>query len=430
MIKSIKILLIIVVLFLLNNLSVLAQNFEYRYEESSVISWNGINIIDARYLGTGNISFFLSPTFSGVINPSLISNKRSSSAGFTLAALSFDAFQYRGINEGVESSGKPLLDNYKNISSIAYAFKLNKIKANMGWYVSEILRFPSFTFKNKYSNTQYGYYKGIFSGNKNNFFLSFSFNLKKRLNIGLKFDYIYGQRNIILDVRSSYYYTINDKSVMVDKYTKNIETNNINQFIPTFGLSYNIKASLQLSLNFVYPLNGTVKRKISRVFANETQKINISNSYKASDSYYSPKRVSFGIKKDFYFKKTNEKSRTLTVALESETVFWSAYKYILFKQDMERDMNNSNTIAMGIEYGTHSRKKNMFYRVGFRLEPQPVKVIKTNLKVVSCGMGISLGKFSGDIGLAYWFGKCNEIKRNNIIVSTSFSYSLGGNNVN
>lgn len=409
---------------LLINLFVFSQNFEYRTEESPAISWNSINLFDARQLGTGDISFFSSRPFSGISNPALITT--CISTGFNLSAVIFDAFQYRGINEGVKTTTAPLLDIYGNISSLAGSFNLSIFKVNIGWYVSDILRFPSFNFRNEYSDNQYDYYKGVFSGQLNNFFSAISYDINKKLTLGLKLNYVSGTRNINLTDESSYNYPINGSTINVKKSTETVQTNKINQIKTTIGLSYKIKPDILLAFAFEYPFNNNVKRTIKRSFINETQNINFTNTANISDSYYSPKKLSLGIKKDFNIAyKNTHNYKKLSLAFETKLILWSDYKYILFGEEILRDMKNSFITGLGLEYGIYSKKKDLFFRAGFKLDPQPVNIISTVFKVLSSGFGIRYRRFSSDIGLAYWFAKSNGINRNNIIISSTISYRFG-----
>lgn len=411
-------------ILILSDQFIFPQNFEYRLEESSAISWNGINIFDARQLGAGDISFFASNSFKGISNPALILNKNESSLGLSFSAISFDSFQYKGINEGVKTSATPLTGSYYNLNSFAGSFKFSVFKINIGWFVSDILRFPSFEFRNEYNFDQYDYYKGVFSGKKNNFFSSVSFNINQNLRLGVKLDYISGKRDVTLTNHSSYYYTVNGNSLLIDKYTENIETNKISQLIPTIGLSYKIDPDLLLSIALVYPIQGNVKREIQRSFANNTLNINMTNIENVSDPYYSPKKMIFGIKKELYLK-SNKKIRKLSIAIESKLIFWSDYKYILFDENIDRQMKNSFVTGLGLELGIYSNKKDIFFRAGFKIDPQPLKSINTTLKVLSGGFGIRLGRLSGDIGTAYWFGNIGGIQRENLIICSTINYSFG-----
>lgn len=412
------------ILFIFMSLLVFSQNFEYRTEESPAISWNGINMFDARQLGTGDISFFSSQPFSGIFNPALIAT--GISTGFNLSAVIFDAFQYRGINEGVRTTTAPLLDIYGNISSLAGSFKLSIFKVNIGWYVSDILRFPSFNFRNEYSDNQYDYYKGVFSGQLNNFFSAISYDINNKLTLGLKFDYISGTRNINLTDESSYNYPINGSNINIKKSTETVQTNKINQIKTIIGFSYKIKSDVLLAFAFEYPFNNDVKRTIKRSFINETQNINFTNTENISDPYYSPKKLSLGIKKDFSIAKNSiDNYKKLSLAFENKLILWSDYKYILFGEEILRDMKNSFITGLGLEYGIYSKKKDLFFRTGFKLDPQPVNIISTVFKVLSGGFGIRYRRFSSDIGLSYWFAKSNGINRNNIIISSTISYRFG-----
>ncbi len=412
------------VFFILSNQFIFPQNFEYRLEESSAISWNGINIFDARQLAAGDVSFFATNSYKGVSNPALLSIKEISSLGISFSAISYDSFQYRGINDGVETSTAPLTGSYYNLNSFAGSFKLSVFKISVGWFISDILRFPSFEFRNEYNYDQYDYYKGVFSGKKNNFFSSISFNINKNLSLGIKLDYILGKRDAAITDHSSYYYTINGSSLLIDKFTKNIETNKISQLIPTIGISYKIDTDLLLSIAFVYPIQGSVKREIQRSFVNNTLNINMTNTENVSDPYYSPKKMLFGIKKELYLK-SNNKIRKLSIAIESKLIFWSDYKYIFFDENIDRDMKNSFVTGIGLELGIYSKKRDIFFRAGFKIDPQPLKSVNTTLKVISGGFGIRLGRFSGDIGTAYWFGNCSGIQRNNLIISSTINYTFG-----
>jgi len=412
------------ILILLLNTLVYSRKFEYRLEESSIISWNGIYLLDARYIGTGN-SFFLSDALSGSLNPSLINDNKKNSLGFNYSFVSYDSFQYNGINEGVKKFSSPLYENIFVPSSFAGKFSFKNLSVNLGWYISEILRFPSFEFKKEYASGQFDFYKGIFSGLKNNLFFSILFKVNRNMRIGLKLDYVFGFRDITTEVHSAYIYTINGNTELIDFYSKDYLINNISQIIPTIGANYKINKLSEFAFYISYPYKGKVKRTITSSFINTNQNIKILREDSLTDNYYSPLKINVGYKKIFNFLKINEKyKKKLIIAFEAQYLFWSDYKYIFFDEEMDRDMTNSYLFGFGAEYGKYSEKKDVFYRAGFKIDKQPVNIVNTVFKMFSLGYGIRIGKFSFDIGSSYWLGSSNGINRNNFILSLSVNYFL------
>jgi hypothetical protein len=88
---------------------------------------------------------------------------------------------------------------------------------------------------------------------------------------------------------------------------------------------------------------------------------------------------------------------------------------------MPRDMKNTMVLGFGLEYGSLSPKSDFFLRLGFSLDPQPLKEPETTLKVLTGGIGVRFGILAGDIGFAYYYGSPGGVNQDHLIFNGTLS---------
>jgi hypothetical protein len=209
------------VMMIIRSFDLLAQNFDYHLEESPAISWNGVQMFDARMMALGGISLMASESFA------------------------------------------------------AAAFKWGKT-----------------------------------------------------LDIGIKFDYIKGKRDVtVTDFEYRYFYEWIEQAYFAKTIIlKQQENHKYTLLVPTVGVRLRLSSRWAVGTTWEIPLNQKTR---------------------------SPKRF--------------------ILAAESEYTLWSGYKYIFFDEEMPGDMKNTLVLGLGLEYGSYSSKGDFFLRLGFSLDPQPLK---------------------------------------------------------
>ena len=82
-------------------------------------------------------------------------------------------------------------------------------------------------------------------------------------------------------------------------------------------------------------------------------------------------------------------------------------------------MRNTLVIALGGEYGSFTKKRDFFVRLGTRFDPQPIKDPNTLLLSFSGGVGFRLSWFAMDLGIAYFTASTGgEIQEHYMLNST------------
>ena len=135
------------VMMTFSSFELLAQQFDYHSEESPAISWNGVQMFDARMMAMGGISLMASEPFAAAVNPALISAHRQPMFGFSFNNLRQEAFQYWGVNQGVIVNEKPYADNHSAFNGITGTLRIKGIRFAAGWFLSNLLQFPSFKYE-------------------------------------------------------------------------------------------------------------------------------------------------------------------------------------------------------------------------------------------------------------------------------------------
>jgi len=412
-----------IVMMTISSFELRAQNFDYHLEESPAVSWNGVQMFDARMMALGGVSLMASEPFAAAINPALISPQPKLRLGVSFDKLRQEAFQYWGVNQGVIINEKPFAANHSNFNGLAASFGIKGIRVTAGWLLSNLLQYPSFKYEEAYDYGQRYYYEGLFSGTENTYFVAAAFKWGKALDIGIKFDYIRGKRDVtVTDFEFAYFYDFIEDTYYGRTITiKQNENHKYNLPVPTVGVRLRLSPGWMVGAALVYPLKGTVKRTVARSWQNYQDNINIVLRQESSDTRYSPAKIYLGTTWEIPINPGSRSPKRFILAAESKYTLWSAYKYIFFDEEMPRDMKNTLVLGLGLEYGSYSSKGDFFLRLGFSLDPQPLKEPETTLKVLTGGIGVRFWILSGDIGLAYYYGSPGGVKQDHLVFNSTLS---------
>jgi hypothetical protein len=389
-------------------LTVWGQYYDYHRDESPAVSWNGKVLFDARMMGAGGISFMASDAFAASINPALIPDEKGFHMGTSFVMLRHEAFQFRGINEGIITDpGNHAEQNYR-LSGFALSYAFKGLRFAAGWYTANLLELPSVD----YDFDTWGY-RADYPGVENTFFAAAAFSLGRSVNVGLKLDYISAKRDAdITETWKTYPVTMLHR-----------ETHVMNCLVPSIGMTIDVSPKWRVGGVFVYPLKGTADRTLDRIFESDFERIEIT-APGSSDDFHRPTRFYLGAAFTPVGGSDDPGNKRLTIAAEVLYMFWSDYEYIFFSETMPRDMRNTAVLALGMEYGIFHTKRDYFFRVGYRLDPQPVKEPLTTLRWLTGGFGFRWGKVSADFGLFYCFGSAEGISQNHLAVNSTLQVAF------
>lgn len=405
---------------------IFAQHFDYRLEEAPVVSWNSLPLFDARLMALGGISLTASGPFTAALNPALIPSPEKVLLGISFGGLYHEAFQYWGVNQGVKTKAAPLSNRDFLLSGLAVAFKTGDIRLSTGWYLSALREFPSFTFRQEYEYDQYDAYSGNFSGRESTFFAAAALKLTRNLDIGLKLAYISGQRQVDMIDFSRYYYLIDNEWQIRDLALRQHETHERSSIAVSLGAALKISPHWTVGAAFVYPFQGKVKRTVTRIFDNQTDQFDITDRQTGTDTLYQPAEAVLGTTINIPLSTNAPTRKQLLLGAEAAYTSWSGYKYVFFGDTLPRDMRDTVALALGAEYGSLSANRDLFFRLGFRLDPQPLREPATTLKALTAGLGLRLGSIGADVGAAYYSGSANGVRQNHFSLNTTLHIRLTG----
>lgn len=415
-----------VLILLFPTFSLKGQKYDYRLEESPVISWNGITLFDARMLSLGGVSIAALDNNNGIINPAVLPGKEGFTFGGSYSYLKYQSFQFWGVNEGVVKYDSPLEGVNSGFSSFAVMLKFKNAGISGGWYRRGINEFPQFNFRTEYDYEEYNSYLGEFSGNENSYFLCAGISLGKFVDLGLKIDYVKGKRYVNIQDYMSYYYHIDGNWVKKDIYVEQSESHITKDFVPSLGVVIKISQRFISGLTLSYPFRGSSDREILRKFYNIDDRIEIEESEFSEDKNYMPPKISLGFSYHLPLKKILSDSDHLNIFFGFDYSFWSAYKYHFFGEMLERSFKNTFTLSGGVEFHTILNNIDFLLRGGFSFDNQPLKNPDTMLNLVSCGIGIRYLTLGLDFGFAYITASPGGFKQEHLVAVTNFSINISG----
>jgi hypothetical protein len=391
-----------------------AQYFDYHREESPAVSWNGVILFDARMLGVGGISLMASPAFAASINPALIPANESIFVGASYEVMEHEAFQYWGVNQGVLYAADSLSVRNYQPSGLTFTFPLKGLRFAAGWYVSNMLELPPF-----YYEQQYWAYSGRFPGTENTFFAAAAFNFGKIIDIGVKLDVVAGKRDV--DLNETY------KGYPAD--IQHRENHRLFYLAPAVGFVIRVSPAWTLGASLSRPIPGKARRTMDRFFKSSTETIEISD-LKSTDTLNRPTRFCLGTTFAPFSTHSDPGKKILTLAVEMVYTSWSNYEYEFYSEVLPRNMRNTLVLALGMELGLFDLFKtdsDWFFRLGYRLDPQPITEPEMSLKGLTGGIGMRVGGVYLDVGAIYTTGSYMEFSQKHWIVNGTVQLRLGGN---
>ena len=97
---------------------------------------------------------------------------------------------------------------------------------------------------------------------------------------------------------------------------------------------------------------------------------------------------------------------------------------MFFSEEIPRDMRNTGELAIGLEYSSYSPKWELFLRLAYRLDPQPVKKPATTLNILSGGIGLKIKSIRTDLGLAYITTTTDSPAQSHLVFNASLGINL------
>lgn len=414
-------------LWIISFLSV-AQNSSYQYdyhrEESPAISWNGIHFFDSKILSLAGISLMASDPFAAVINPALIPDEKKITLGFSYGTIYHEATQYWGVNQGVVTVPNPFSSRNTLFNGLSGNFILKKIRISIGSYLSNLLNYPSFEYREEYDYGQYYSYMGTFAGKENAYYIAAAIKPGEKFDLGFKLEYVSGQREVEVNDTDSYWELINNDWVKKRIVITQKENHLLSSVRLTLGAMYKLSLHWNIGACFIFPFNGKAKRTVTRSFQNFSDEVFISETQNDTDTLYRPGKFYLGTTLKLPLKNNGPAQKRITLAAEVKYSLWSTYKYILFDENIPRDLKNTMEFALGGEYGAFSEKRDFFIRLGTRFDPQPIKDPDTRLFSFSGGVGFRLSWFSMDIGTAYYIASTNGESQDHFMLNSTFIIKL------
>jgi hypothetical protein len=390
------------------------QFFEYRSEESAVISWNGTTCYDARRLAAGGVSLLASGPFSAVANPALPAITDHISLGGSLDFVYFQAFQYWGVNQGVLTAPSGLDDRHAGISGFSIIVPVKSIRLSLGWYLADILEFPDFD-----QDDQYWGYSGDFQGREDRYFMGIAFRIGSRFQLGTRLEYGIGQRSVDMVEHSFYeggWYSFIEQAESHRSRSLNISV----------GMTVSLSSRWELGAVFDYPLYAEVDRSVERLFENNFPSPSIHDYQNSQDGHSIPAKIKLAASYLIWQKKYHHTTKKIILAAEAAMVFWSSYSYEFFGETLDRDLRNTPVAAFGIEYGCHNERFEYFLRAGYRMDTQPLKEPLTTVHAFSGGVGVARKRFSGNLGMAYYTGSAGNQSQSHFVFCATVGYAFKG----
>jgi hypothetical protein len=386
-----------------------AQNYDYHREESPSVSWNNIPMFDARMLAVGGISLMASDAFSAVINPAAIPAAKGLITGGSFQAVIHQAFQYWGLNQGVFYTNDPQTQENYRPGGFALTVPVKKFRFSGGWYTVNLLELPRLNFADSGWS-----FKATFPGVENAVFAAAAWKWGKNLSMGLKLDYIFAYRNV--DTEEIW------PSVYTTTY-RHRESHRMACLVPSLGAKINISPRWTLGTLLVYPLRGKAHRTLDHIFDSPSTHLEIAN-LKSTDNYYRPARVYLGaIFTPFAHGEAEGSGKNkLTLAAEILYTAWSGYHYVFYSETLARPMRNTLTAALGLEYSIYNPSSVTFFRLGYRLDPQPITEPRTTLQELTGGFGLEFGRLNVDVGALYCFGSPGGIMQKHFVLNSTVQF--------
>ena len=371
--------------------TLLPQNFDYHREESPAVGWTGASYHDPRMLACGGVSLMAARGFAAAVNPALLAGENQIGISGSTALVSYEAFQYYGVNNGVLIVPDGFRDNAVRFSGLALTLPLGRFGLSAGWRLHNILALPSF------EHLIPGWeYKGDFSGGEDTFFTAVSWRPGHFWSFGVRLDYTRGKRS--LELSEAYLSEGGGRSTIIhaEEHVSEI-------LIPAAGISVSISPSWLMAASYSHPLNGEVERRVTRSLSHNWSPEGFRDIETATDRFHRPASLRMSTAVTPFRDQNLESGDRWTVAAEAVLVWWSSYEFEYFSEALRRDMRNTLSLRLAVEraWGGADGVGEYFLRLGYRYDPQPVRNPADTLHGVSCGLGMTGNGLSLDLGIAY-----------------------------
>jgi len=396
------------ILMVFITLGIYGQSKDYHRDESPAISWNGVVLYDARSAAAAGISVFASSPSAAAANPALLVKADSILIETSYALAGTTAYQYQTMNTGVFYSSDKLYEFNDNFSALSATASYGDINMSAGFYKKALLELPDFDV------TGTGYSgSAVFSGSENAYYLAASYDLSD-LVIGAKFTWVAGNRAASLN-------EVYDSVVVIEQN----EVYSFDYFIISLGLAWKASEKINLSAVIDYSLTSTQDSKYSRTFdANTTGGEHITTLYTSQDDLYKPLKITAAALLTPFVDRIGKDGNGMTIGFEMTHTFWNSYRYLTFGDEFLRNLDDTTTLAVGLELPIKYRGFNLAVRAGYRLDPQPVPELHTTLHWLTFGTGISFNNISLDVAACYFFGSLPEWNPQNFTVIATLGIQL------
>jgi hypothetical protein len=360
--------------------------------------------------------------FSLSVNPASVPQSKLAQIGSTAFYLNHQSFQYSGMNQGVFTEPGGLSEKKYLFSSAAAVFPYKNFFFSGGWYVSYIMDFPDFSYSEMYTSSSLDYV-GTFPGREDVFFMAAAYQWNETFVTGIKLDYTLGGRKVKTDYTIRHMY----EGEWHQRETKLDENHRSMYATITVGSKWKLKPNFSLASALIFPIRGKVTREVNRSFFSTLTEVDLLiPSTEHRDNLYRPKKILFGCAYEVSSGQKASKKTSLTLAAEAMYSLWSDYKYESFSEIIPRDLRNTLVLSAAAEFGIYTTKNDFFLRIGYRMDPQPVRNPLLTLQSVSGGVGIQWGNIGADVGCSYYFGSVSGYSPNHFIVSSSVRVRFSG----
>jgi hypothetical protein len=99
---------------------------------------------------------------------------------------------------------------------------------------------------------------------------------------------------------------------------------------------------------------------------------------------------------------------------------------MVFGEEMARDMRNTFVLGLGVEYAFLSEVEGLFFRLGFRFDPQPVRSPNAMVFAITTGIGVRFSKALFDVAISQRTANVYGNLQEHTILSGTLRVHLGG----
>ncbi len=357
-------------------------------DEAPLAGWNTApGIALAASLACGGAGIAAAWDASAVlVNPALACALPRFTAAVSASHLSASLMRYSVLNTGVLSTSGPLTDRSYGVDFGGLAVRLGNWAFAASADLAENYGRPPLEYRVEAQGAPVYSIRVEQTGWLRSFNLTAARTISRRLAAGLGFRVLRGELERTIKE------TFAADGVLIDDDRRQA----FSGFCWDAGLTYAFSARLSGGLVFRAPF---VKRASSRSLLEyrvPASGTNITIAADEKDRYEQPWVAGAGV--------SWRPAENLRVVSDVRFFKWSSYKASYFGEPKERDFRDVWTAAAGIEYlGSYrvfGRNVRSPLRVGFALDPQPMKKVNSSYVYVTFGSGLALGRLRIDVAAA------------------------------